>query len=475
MNTKKIVPYLFGISGATVTILLAGVLSIALLEDGADANTPIVLKDKKLADELAQNVLNSKCAACHAADAEYSTLLNLLSFGQMRRDVEGAQRSFVIGGSPEVRSSLVDFLKMDHVLRTRNMPPTQYTAVHLGSRLTSDDIEVLRTRFGEQEAFIKMFAPIAPAPAPASRIEEARILLGKLLYHDTRLSTTNTVSCASCHDLCKGGTDNLAKSDGVPGPDGKPLKGGVNAPTVYNAAGNIRQFWDGRAADLQEQAGGPPLNPVEMGYSHPSDWDKIAQKLMQDEMLVRLFRLVYPEEGICAESITHAIAAYESTLVTPGSDFDRYLLGDMNALTEQQKSGMRHFMDYGCVSCHAGATLGGISFEYINHHKDLRDQAGVCEDGAAGRKDFTKKDCDKDMFRVPNLRNVELTAPYFHTGSVNELSEAVRIMFECESGVTPSDAQVEAVTEFLKAQTGQLKGKSLRDLTPADFRFIHRK
>jgi cytochrome c peroxidase len=178
---------------------------------------------------------------------------------------------------------------MDYVLRTRRMPPASYSAVHLGSRLTPTDVAILRQKYKEQGAEARAFAPIAAPAAPQTDLEKARIYLGYKLYHDGRLSTNNLVSCSSCHELTKGGTDNLSKSEGVPGPDGHPQLGGVNAPTTFNAAGNIRQFWDGRAADLKEQAGGPPLNPVEMGYACEADWDIIAHKLSNDPELVALF------------------------------------------------------------------------------------------------------------------------------------------------------------------------------------------
>jgi cytochrome c peroxidase len=299
----------------------------------------------------------------------------------------------------------------------------------------------------------------------------AKVYLGRRLFHDTRLSTTNQVSCASCHDLTLGGTDNLPKSEGVPAPDGKPQLGGVNAPTVYNAAGNIRQFWDGRAANLKEQAGGPPLNPVEMGFSCVADWDIIAGKLNKDPELVALFAYVFGDRGITGDTITEAIAAYEQTLVTPDSAFDRYLKGDETALTDSQKAGMKSFVDLGCATCHSGPTLGGISFEYINTHADMRALATPADynEGAFGLRDFTRKEEHKDMFRVPNLRNVALTAPYFHTGTVNSLQEAVRIMILSQNGAgAAQESTVKNITRFLEAQTGKLYGKPANELTPQD-------
>ena len=487
---KKLTPYLFGISAAAVTIGVAGVFSAILLPGGAhDSDLPVPANPQQ-AKNMAAVIMQSKCADCHGAVPAFNGLSNMLSLGQVKRDIIGAQRAFCMEPDGSVRSSNIDFLKMDHVLKTRSMPPALYTMVHLGTGLTADDVTIMRYHFDAEEAVKRAFAPIRPADmspedfaaylsgqadGATPDLAKAKVYLGHRLFLDARLSTTNEVSCASCHDLTKGGTDNLPKSEGVPGPDGKPQLGGVNAPTVYNAEGNIRQFWDGRAADLQEQAGGPPLNPVEMGYSHPDDWKDIAKKLSRDKEYRILFPLIYGSKGITADTITDAIAAFERTLATPDSAFDRYLTGDDKAMTEQQVNGMYAFLNYGCATCHAGPTLGGQSFEYINTHADFRSRAtSNYTEGAFGLRDFTKKEQHKDMFRVPNLRNIALTAPYFHTGTVDKLEDAVRIMFQTQTRKTPTEALVADVTAFLQAQTGCYNGKPLNQLTPADVepRFI---
>lgn len=459
------------ILAATGAVAAVGGKISQCVVDSMHESTAIPPMEPAQADAVANQVLEMKCAACHAQDATYSKFLNFFSFGLMRDHVEGAKRAFTLTPDSSVRSGNVDYLKMDFVLRTRRMPPASYSAVHFGSRLTPQDVAILRNRYKETGAAARAFAPIAPAVAPASNLEEARIYLGYLLYHDGRLSTNNKVSCSSCHDLTKGGTDNLPKSEGVPGPDGLPQLGGVNAPTNLNAAGHIRQFWDGRAADLKEQAGGPPLNPVEMGYACAADWDIIAHKLSNDPQIVALFAYVFGDRGINADTITTAIAAYEQTLVTPDSAFDRYLKGDEKALTESQKAGMKSFVELGCVTCHSGPALGGISFEYINTHGDLRALATPADysEGAFGLRDFTKKEEHKDMFRVPTLRNVALTAPYFHTGTVNSLQEAVSIMLKAQNGAgVTSEDTVKNITRFLEAQTGKLYGKPANALKPED-------
>ena len=464
---KKITPYIYGVTAAAVTIATAGIVSVAILPAGHEAKIPVPA-DREAAKEMANVVLEQKCAACHGENADYNGFINFLAFGKLRRDVEGARRAFTLEQDDNMRRELVNMAKMDYVLRTRRMPPTAYTIMHPASKLTMNDVKIMRHYYDEELIDKAAFAPIVPAEKTTDTLEQTKILLGHMLYFSPALSTTNEVSCASCHDLTKGGTDNLAKSEGVPGADGKPQLGGVNAPTVFNAETHIRQFWDGRAKDLQEQAGGPPLNPVEMGYSKPEDWNDIADKLAADERFRILFDKVYGSKGITAETITDAIAAFERTLVTPYSAFDLYRVGDKEALTEAQIAGMEAFKQYGCYTCHTGATLGGQSFEYINTDSPLRAHAEGYQEGAYGLKDFTKKEEHKDMFRVPTLRNVALTAPYFHTGTVTELKEAVRIMFECQTSLSPSESTIENVTEFLKAQTGRYNGKPLNELTPAD-------
>ena len=470
MNKKPSIWKYVLILAATGAVAAVGGKISQCIVDSMHESTVIPPMDPATADKVASQVLDMKCAACHAQDASYSKFLNFFSFGLMRDHVEGAKRAFTLTPDSSLRSGNVDYLKMDYVLRTRRMPPASYSAVHLGSRLTPVDVAILRQKYKETGAAARTFAPISPAAEPGTELEAARIYLGYLLYNDGRLSTTNRVSCASCHDLTKGGTDNLPKSEGVPGPDGLPQLGGVNAPTNFNAAGNIRQFWDGRAADLKEQAGGPPLNPVEMGFTCEKDWEIIAHKLSNDPEIVALFAYVFGDHGITADTITTAIAAYEQTLVTPDSAFDRFLKGDDKAISGTQKKGMKSFVDLGCATCHSGPTLGGISFEYINTHADLRSLATTegYQEGAFGLRDFTKKDEHKDMFRVPNLRNVALTAPYFHTGSVNSLQEAVRIMIKSQNGASVSEETVKNITRFLEAQTGKLYGKPANALTPQD-------
>ncbi len=430
-------------------------------------NNTLDSMSKEERETLAASILDRKCGLCHNADAKVNPIINVLSGGLMKQDILGAQRSYLLQPDSDLRHFSVDMLKLDRVLTEGSMPPIQYKVMHWGDYISAADVKLIKTIIPQDKLNLVKYSPIANPRTPMGT-NALKVELGHLLYFDKRLSSDDTVSCASCHDLTKGGTDNLEKSEGV-FKDGKAQLGGVNAPTVFNAEHHIKQFWDGRAADLKEQAGGPPLNPVEMGYSHPDDWKAIAAKLEKDERIVKLFQQVYPDQGITGDSITDAIAAFEKTLTTPNSAFDRYLKGDQAAMTDQQKNGYALFTEHGCYTCHSGTALGGRSFEYINTYADMREHMeNPADDAARGRMDFTKNEAHEDMFRVPTLRNVALTAPYMHTGKVAKLSDAVNLMFKTQADVDPSHDMVADVTAFLEAQTGEYKGKPLDKLTPED-------
>ena len=282
-----------------------------------------------------------------------------------------------------------------------------------------------------------------------------KVALGEMLYNDPRLSSDNTVSCASCHNLQTGGVDNKAYSEGV----GKQL-GGVNAPTVFNAVYNFVQFWDGRAADLAEQAGGPPLNPVEMASA---SWDEIIGKLKADKIFTNAFTAVYPE-GYSGETITDAIAEYEKTLLTPDSRFDLYLKGDSTALSAEELHGYELFKENRCATCHVGPTLGGQSYELMGLYGDyFADRGTEMTEEDNGRHKQTKTDYDLHRFKVPGLRNVALTAPYYHDGTRQTLDEAVSDMAKYQVGKTLPESDVNDLTAFLETLTGKLNGLPLTD------------
>ena len=283
----------------------------------------------------------------------------------------------------------------------------------------------------------------------------AKVALGKKMFNDTRISLDNTISCATCHVLEDGGADHADErvSEGING-----LQGTVNSPTVFNAVFNIDQFWNGRAHTLAEQAAAPPINPVEMG---DQTWEQIIERLCQDASLVAEFKAIYPEEGLTEATVTDAIEEFEKTLITPNDKLDRYLKGDKNAMSTKELAGYQAFKANDCATCHYGKTLGGQSFELMSKYGDYfadRKQSRpdiAYNDDDNGLYSFTGKAEDMHKFKVPNLRNISKTAPYYHDGTIESLEEAVRLMFHYELGKTVTDEQVASITTFLKALDGE--------------------
>ncbi len=290
----------------------------------------------------------------------------------------------------------------------------------------------------------QFFKPIPEKMQGFESVTQEQIELGKKLYFDTRLSINDSQSCNSCHNLDNNGpgVDNKKVSDGaIPG-----KKGERNAPTVWNAGFHLAQFWDGRAKDLIEQAKGPILNPVEMAM--PSE-KEVVKKISAIQEYQELFKKAYPEEKepITYHNIARAIAAFESTLIT-NDRFDAFLKGDDKALTKEEQKGLETFLNTGCQSCHNGALLGGNSYQKLGLLKpyDTED---------LGRYNITKKEEDKYVFKVPSLRNVAVTAPYFHDGSISSLEEAVKKMALHQLNKELTDEEVKNIVIFLKALTDQ--------------------
>jgi cytochrome c peroxidase len=278
----------------------------------------------------------------------------------------------------------------------------------------------------------------------------AKVALGEKLFHDGRLSKDNTISCASCHDLALGGTDQKKVSDGVGG-----AKGSINSPTVYNSVFQFAQFWDGRAVDLADQADGPVNDPAEMA----SNWVEAIGKLEQDDAFTEEFLAVYPE-GYSKASCTDAIAEYEKTLLTP-APFDAFLKGDASALTVEQKAVFQHFQDLGCYTCHTGVILGGKSYELMGLRRDYyRDRGNVVE-ADYGRFKETGDEYDRFRLKTPTLRNIALTFPYFHDGSAETLEEAVDTMVKYQVGKKAQATQTAEIVQFLHSLTGSYQGKQL--------------
>jgi cytochrome c peroxidase len=287
------------------------------------------------------------------------------------------------------------------------------------------------------------------APAPTDNpTTPAKVELGKMLYHDPRLSSTGTVSCSSCHNTMLGGEDNRPNSMGVNG-----QTGGRSAPTVWNAAFNAVQFWDGRAASLEAQAAGPVTNPIEMGMK---SWDDVVIRLSSIEGYKKAFADAFGGNAISKDTATKAIAAYERTLITPNSPYDKYTSGDKSAMTDQQVRGMNKVAELGCTSCHSGPAFNGPGmFQKFPVNSNGMYQAKYHFNKDLGLAEVTKKPEDEHMFKVPTLRNIALTAPYFHNGAVKTLAEAVKVMAKLQLNKDLSEEEIDDIVAFLNALTGE--------------------
>jgi cytochrome c peroxidase len=287
-----------------------------------------------------------------------------------------------------------------------------------------------------------LFAPLpASFESAANPSTPAKVALGRMLYFDTRFSKNHDLSCNSCHDLAKGGVDNERFSTGH-----KNQLGGRNAPTVFNAAGEVAQFWDGRAADVEAQAKGPVLNPVEMAMP---DEGYVLRVINSIPEYTAAFAAAFPGEAqpVTYDNFGRAIGAFERGLVTP-SRFDAYLRGDDGALSAAEKRGLATFVATGCTACHNGPLVGGGSYQKLGAVQPY-------ETADLGRYQVTKQDADRLMFKVPTMRNIADTAPYFHDGAIADLATAVRTMARVQLGKTLSDADVSAIVSFLDALSGR--------------------
>ncbi len=445
--------------------LAVGLLSLAFSCQALAADASISDSEVAKRFQSVGGIVKEKCMACHTKDYELPFYAKIPGIKDIiERDYRDGLRAM------DLRAELTDLkqdkpvgestiAKMEWVVKNNTMPPAKFTAVHWGTSLSEEDkknildwVKTTRSKYYASKGMADKHAnePIQIITPIEYDVQKADI--GKKLFNDKRLSTDDTISCATCHDFAKAGTDNLRFSEGV-----RKQFGDINAPTVFNAVYNVAQFWNGRAKDLQEQAGGPPLNPIEMASK---DWDEIITKLAKDEALTAEFKAIYPS-GWTGENITHAIAEYEKTLITPNSPFDKWLAGDDNAISAEAKEGYERFKAYRCSSCHVGKSLGGQSFEFMDLKKDYFKDRGNPLGSDTGLQGFTKKDEDLHKFKTPNLRNIELTAPYMHDGTIETLDEAVRIMGIYLSGLEVSPTDRTKIVAFLRTLTGEFQGKAL--------------
>lgn len=422
-------------------------------------------------EQMAQILSDGGCAMCHTANPDLPGYASLpVAKNLIGSHVENGYKSFDI--EPMLKAMVagqavneVDLAKVEKSVIDGTMPLVSYYLAHWGSSLTSaksaialDWIKQHRAQFYPNPLAAEVFKnePVRPIPDDVD-VDSAKVLLGEALYHDTRLSGDGTVSCATCHGVNTGGVDNLQYSEGIGG-----QFGGINAPTSFNACFNFVQFWDGRAKTLADQAAGPPLNPVEMGSA---SFEEIAQKLYADADFAARFTSVY-SEGINEATITDAIAEYEKTLITPNSPFDRYLKGEKNAMTKEQIEGYEIFKAYNCATCHAGVNMGGLSYELMGRRanyfqdREMNAKSGLT-DADNGRWAQTQVERDRYRFKTPSLRNIALTWPYYHDGSVQTMDEAVSMMAKYQVGRPMRDAEVAKVKSYMEALTGEYKGQTL--------------
>ena len=407
------------------------------------------------------------CISCHTANPELPFYANLPVAGKLvKQDAADGYRAFdiaplmealVSGATPDV----VDVAKVERVALNKTMPMAKYYLMHWGSQMTDAKASIIAewardyrvAYYNDGLEGERAGEPVRPIVAVAET-DPLKVQLGFDLFHDARLSVDNTVSCASCHSLETGGVDNHQYSHGV-----EQRLGGVNAPTVYNAVYNFVQFWDGRAKTLADQAAGPPLNPVEMAST---SFDEIIAKLQGDKRYTEMFQTLYPEQGITEATITDAIEEFERTLVTPNSQFDKWLLGDDAALTAEELRGYELFKENSCATCHVGINLGGESYELMGLRRHYFQERGMeLTEEDNGRYKQTQEERDRHRFKVPGLRNVELTWPYYHDGSRVTMDEAVRDMALYQCDVELADKDVEAIVAFLTTLTGEYNGVKL--------------
>lgn len=292
--------------------------------------------------------------------------------------------------------------------------------------------------------------PITPLPLSV-QLDPKKVALGRRLFHEVKLSADGTISCASCHDLARAGVDRQPRSRGIGGREGN-----INAPTVFNSGFNFRQFWDGRAEALEDQVDGPLQHPAEMGAT----WPQALAILNADAEYRKEFGVIF-RDGVLAANVRDAIATFERSLATPNSRFDRFLRGDVAALSETEQAGYRLFKQIGCTSCHQGVNVGGNSYQRLGVMEDFFAVRGKITGADLGRFNITWREEDRYLFKVPSLRNVALTAPYLHDGSAATLQEVVAIMARYQLALKLDAADIDRIVAFLRTLTGEYQGRLL--------------
>lgn len=431
-----------------LVVLLSAAAVIAIYRFGFRKSIP----DAPVSDQVTSILEQNGCFVCHDSKPELPFYAKLpVIKPMMEKHIDHAVRFTNLASKDIQNPDEVTLAMIEHVLAYGTMPIIEYKMIHWGTGFNKKEKAVLSDWILSSRGGLEGITPI-PDSVP---FDTGKAALGEKMYNDTRISLDGTVSCATCHVLDDGGVDeehDNRTSEGIYG-----QFGGVNAPTVYNSYFNVQQFWNGRAADLREQAAGPPVNPVEMG---DQTWEQIVDRLREDKDLVKEFETLYPGEGLTEFTVTSAIAEFEKTLLTPGSRFDQYLNGDYSALSTEELDGYEAFRKNSCANCHTGVILGGKSFEELGIFEDYfasRSPEIEYNSDDEGLKGFTGSDSDLHKFKVPGLRNVELTSPYFHDGSYPTMEEAVQAMARFELGYELNSADVSSIVAFMKTLTGNNK------------------
>jgi cytochrome c peroxidase len=457
------------IGGIVVLVLILGMpilnLFITLPPTAAFQALPVGTP----AMEQAKAALGKKCLMCHAQGPSlpYYSKFPIASSLISGHVTEGTAMIDFVPFFEKQGADEALLAKLEQSVKLETMPMPSFKLMHWNGELNDAEEQAVLAWIKEVRAgnfstglAAEPYANDSVQPLPdkvAETLSPDKVHLGDKLYHDKRLSGDDTLSCAGCHDLAKGGTDQSQFSEGV-----RQQFGNINAPTTLNAVYAVLQFWDGRAKDLKDQAGGPPLNPIEMDTT----WEQVIGKLGSDPEMTSLHQKVYGTSSWSSDTITDAIAEFEKTLITPNSPLDHYLKGDASALGENAKQGYALFKEHSCSTCHVGKAMGGQSFERpVDTQAYFAMRKKTPEEPDWGRFNATKQESDRYKQKVPSLRNIALTFPYMHDGGTSDLNEVVRWMHSYWvpelNRNTLSDQDIEKIVEMLNSNTGTLHGEPL--------------
>ncbi len=467
---KRFLNIIWKITGSVIILIGTGIFFSRIVNQ-------VPPDDMALMDRVNVIIDQGGCFICHGGPQEFCQHINWPVFGPaIRRDAEKGIRyadasyalAYVIEDLPYDETSLV---KLQKAVSQQSMPPLSFYVIHWRSYLTQDKKEIfldwiynqLSTYYAHPRPSEEHpFEPVNPVPGFVP-YDTDKAALGELLFHDSRLSVDNTVTCATCHNLYTAGVDNLDFSVGVYNQPGTST-----SLSVFNAIFHSFYFWNGNAFTLQEQTYQALLDPVKMGND---SLDRIFDILSEDSSLTDRFLASYPK-GYSDSTITDALAEFHKTLITPNAPFDRYLKGDAEAIDQQAQEGYRLFKKFGCATCHNGTAMGGTSFQFMGVANDYFPNTRKIALVDLGRYSVTSLPSDMYRFKVPGLRNIALTYPYFHDASAKTLQEAVTKMAYFQRDKKLSKRQVRAIVSFFNTLTGEFKGTPLNNVNGEEHKDI---